>query len=178
MPKATITLSNGTIITIDGSLDEVDRLIKIYKSDNSTNSTAEAKKPSLKSEEKKVRTNSAKTHVDILKIINTMRECDQAENIEKYILDKSNELNRVLLPLYVMAKYHNDETGLTTSEISKVTVKLGVKVSRQNSLRALKFTGPKYIFTDAEQSRFPRYRLNRRGIQYMEKLLIGQETSV
>lgn len=173
MPKATITLTNGTIVTIDGSLEDVNYLVNIY---TPSSSKPQIHKKTAKSKRVKVeRPHSNK--FDALRITNTIHNCDEAEKIEKNILDKPNELNRVLLPLYILEKYLKDESGLTTSEISKVTVKLGVKVSRQNSLRAVKFTGPKYIFSQSEGNRFPRYQLNRRGMKYMDSVISGTAIS-
>lgn len=173
MPKATIALANGTTITIDGTLEDINYLVNIYSPSN-TKPLKNKKLP----KSKKVKSNRPLANkFDVLRITNALHNCEEIEEIEKNILDKPNELNRVLLPLYVLEKHLKDETGLTTSEISKVTIKLGVKVSRQNSLRAVKFTGPKYILSQSEGSHFPRYRLNRRGMKYMESVINGTTSS-
>ncbi|MBI5953473.1 MAG: hypothetical protein HY865_17605 [Chloroflexi bacterium] len=177
MPKATIKLINGTIVTIDGSLEEVNYLINLYKLKDIANTNDKKIVKKAKKKKSPIQTQTSKNKFDVLKIINTLRDCNEADNIEKNVLDKPSELNRVLLPLYILEKHLHDEIGLTTSEISKVAIKLGVKVSRQNSLRAIKFTGPKYVFTDAEGARIPRYRLNRRGVQYMEGVINGTNIS-
>jgi hypothetical protein len=171
MPKATITLTNGTTITIDGALDEINYLMNLYKTKDTTISNNKRTPQKTKKKKRHSSSQISQSKFDVLKIVNTIRDCDEADEIEKNILDKTNELHRVLLPLYILEKYLLDETGLTTSEISKVAIKLGVKVSRQNALRAVKFTGPKYVFTSIEESRYPRYRLNRRGIQYMTNVI-------
>jgi hypothetical protein len=108
--------------------------------------------------------------INLIQIANTIKTCEQAEAIDDYILDKPNEANRVLLPLFIVYEYFDNAFGLTTSEISKVTIELGVKVSRQNCLRALKFTAKSYVLKDGNP---PRYTLNRRGLAFIRSVLSG-----
>jgi hypothetical protein len=100
------------------------------------------------------------------------KKCPEAEVIGRRILDTTNEANRVLVPLYIVHEYLDSAFGLTTSEISEVTIELGAKVSRQNSLRALKFTVPKLVIKQGEP---PRYKIHRRGLIHMKSVLQGEE---
>jgi len=165
MAKASLKLKNGTTINIEGTVEEIKKLIGFYGGSPSP----EVSKPLLNTNPS-VSKKDKPEDKDLLQIVNTIKTCEQAEVIEKYILDKTNEANRALLPLFIIYEYFENAFGLTTSEISKITVELGVKVSRQNSLRALKFTANAYIIKSGNP---PRYTLNRRGVAFMRSLLSG-----
>jgi hypothetical protein len=111
----------------------------------------------------------------LVDIVNLVKTCEEAEAIEKQILDTNSEVNRALLPLYINHKYLNDNFSLKTTQIAKITKDLGIPVTRQNALRALKYKGAKYVMSDdvrkPGQATF--YRLNRRGIQYMRSIIQG-----
>lgn len=47
----------------------------------------------------------------------------------------------------------------------------------QNVMRALKFTGVKYVNKEGPDSFAPRYTLNPQGFQYMRSLIGGEITS-
>jgi hypothetical protein len=55
---------------------------------------------------------------DVAAIIALVKDCDDAEAIEKQILDKTSQVNRTLLPLYVVYKHMNNRFSLTSGEIS------------------------------------------------------------
>jgi hypothetical protein len=176
MVKAIFTLPNGTSVSIDGTPEEVKDLLAFYAEDKKTGKpvTSPHKITEPKPEEKNPIEKKIKPdNTDIEKIVETVKTCPEAESIEKYILDKTNEANRVLIPLYAIHEYFNDAFGLTTTEISKVTTGLGVRVSRQNSLRGannvqgfvVKFGNP------------PRYQINRRGITHIKAVLSGTQTT-
>jgi hypothetical protein len=168
MAKASLTLENGTIVVVEGTIEEIQKLIEYYGGPNSRLQKKTDQQPSVSNT-----TYSEKDIVqnyDLTEIVNTIKSCEQAEGIEKYILDRTNEANRVLLPLFIVYEYFDNSLGLTTSEISRVTIDLGVKVSRQNALRALKFSAKAYTIKSGNP---PRYILNRRGIAFMRSLVSG-----
>jgi hypothetical protein len=168
MARASFTLQNGTTVAVEGTVEEIHKLMEFYGgSVSKTPKKLDIKRPSQPDTTTK---KDGPKEFDLMEIVNTIKSCEQAEDIESYILDKTNEANRVLLPLFIVYEYFDNSFGLTTSEISKVTVELGVKVSRQNSLRALKFSGKAYIIKSGNP---PRYTLNRRGIAFMRSLLSG-----
>jgi hypothetical protein len=170
MAKASFTLQNGTIIEVEGTVEEIHKLIEFYGGsiDNPTKKVNEASPSQTVYTLKRDKLEDS----DLAEVVNTIKTCEQAEVIEKYILDKTNEANRVLLPLFIVYEYFDNAFGLTTSEISKITIELGVKVSRQNVLRALKFSAKAYTIKSGNP---PRYNLNRRGVAFMRAILSGAE---
>jgi hypothetical protein len=117
----------------------------------------------------------APTQQDLATLINHVRTSADAEAIETNILDRTSEINRVLLPLYIAHKHMGDSFGLTTVEIAATTADLGIRVFRQNVLRALTGSGARYVVGDRvrKPGQATRYRLNRRGLQYMKEVLEG-----
>jgi hypothetical protein len=177
MPKASFNLPNGTVVTIDGTPAEVRRLLDFYggkpeqgKRAGRTHSVRTGhKKPSV---EKKISPSR------IAHIVNQIKSCPDAEAIEKNILEKTHEANRVLLPLYVIHEYLGNAFGITTIEISRVTAELGarVRVSRQAALRALvRSPASRYVLEDKARRRgiATRYTLDERGVQYMKSVISG-----
>jgi hypothetical protein len=182
MPKATFTLPNGTVITIDGTAAEVRNLLEFYGGKPEKGKRA-AQKPDAKASRKKSTAKNKIFPARIAHIVNQIKSCPEAEDIEKNILAKTHEANRVLLPLYIIHEYMGNAFGITTIEISKVTAELGarVRVSRQAALRALvRSPASRFVLTDKARRRgiATRYTLDERGVQYMKAVISGtQEVS-
>lgn len=177
MAKATLNLPNGTIVTISGSTGEIQKLLEIYgESDNKLSSATTALLEFQKPTATIPSPTSAK--VNLAEIVTLVKTCKEAESIETQILDKRGEVNRVLLPLYIIHEYINNSFGLTTNEIETVTKDLGIRVSRQNSLRAIKNSGSKYVVSDQVRKAGAKlhYKLNRRGVQYFKSVIARTTT--
>jgi len=177
MAKATIKLNTGTLITIEGTVQEIEELLQIYGG-SAGKVTPEIPKRSTKPKNEpnaSPESTSEESTFDMMEIINLVKTCDEAEVIEKQILDRTSEVNRVLLPLYVIHEYRKNAFGLSTTEIANITTELGIRVSRQNVLRAVKFSGARYVIGDKprKQGSATRYKLNRRGVQYMKSVIAG-----
>lgn len=175
MPKATFTVQNGTHIEIEGTTQEVQDLLDYYlrKGDTSDRIVNVVKNASNSDDPLKIIPKKTKPEEsDIQKIIDTTKTCEDAALIEKYILDQSNEANRVLLALYIIYKYYDNAFGLTTTEISKFTIELGIKIARQNTLRALKNSAKGFVLKSGKPSR---YTLNRRGYSHLTNILEGSK---
>jgi len=177
MPKAVVKLPNGTVVEIEGSPEEVQRLLAFYglptplaKKTKATKSSTGAAAPVAEGSK------DAPTPQDLATLINLVRTSDEAEAIETNILDRTSEVNRVLLPLYVAHKHMNDAFGLTTVEIAAITTDLGIRVFRQNVLRALTGSGARYVVGDRvrKPGQATRYKFNRRGLKYMNQVLEGE----
>jgi hypothetical protein len=173
MAKATLELLDGTIVTIEGTVQEVDKLLQIYNKPGKGEQKSKDSSTNTKTEKKVQSTTLSKDTFNLMDIVNKIKECDEAEAIEKQILDRTSEVNRVLLPLYVIHEHFKNSKGLTTTEIDKVTTELGIRVSRQNALRAVKFSGSRYVIGDKPRKRGTpsRYKLNRRGLIYMKSVI-------
>jgi hypothetical protein len=112
-------------------------------------------------------------NTDLNEIVNLIKSCDEAEAIEKHVLDASSLVNRTLLPLYVVYKYVENRPGLSSGDIETITKNLGVRVKTSNAATRLANNASKYVDGDKvrRKGRAVRYRLNRRGVKYFEGIL-------
>jgi hypothetical protein len=177
--KMCLDVPNGTSITLEGTPDELQKLLANPDASDITVSSSKAKSNGkYKSSTKPDISSNAPPQIiaDILNIVNLAKSCPDAEAIEQNILEnKPSETDRVLLPLYIVHEYLNNAYGLTTVEIAEVMSELGsaAKITRQNALRALtKRQAAKYV--TADKMRKPgsgtRYTLNDRGVQYLKSI--------
>ena len=178
MAKASITLPNGTVVNIEGTPEEVRQLLEFYSGQPSEiQRRRSSKKPaSTKKAGKKKETVSE--GVDCAEIVNLIKECDEAEAIEEQILDRTSQVNRTLLPLYIVHEYLANNHKLTSGEISKVTTDLGIPISQPNASRTLSGTASRYVIGDKVKKKGQpvRYKLSRRGVKYMKAVLEGTES--
>ncbi len=185
MPKASIKLPDGTSVVIEGSPEEVAKLLSLYGGASNTSGTGvssrkkEAKQKRINLNAKgnaKVKGDAGDTF-DLSEIINQIRDCDEAEVIEAKILDKVGQVNRILLPLYIVHEYLDNAHGLTSGEVSKITTDLGVPVQTPNASNTLSGSASRYVIGDIirKQGQPVRYKLSRRGVQYLKGVLEGNK---
>lgn len=175
MAKATFALKNATLITIEGTTAEIQELLDYYENRNDHKLVDDSPQVIEKKDIidlDKTKKKEKPDPDDIQKIVNLIKTCEDAEKIENTILDNPNEANRVLLPLYIIFEFFNNSYGLSTSEISFITVELGIKISRQNVLRALKFSASSYVM---KMGNPPRYTLNRRGVAHIRSVFLTEQ---
>lgn len=176
MAKASFKIPNGANVSIVGTPKEIQEFLALYTG-TTEKSSPPTKEQHAKNEgreistEKKVKPEKA----DVEKIIQLAKTCKEADSIGKYILDQTNEANRVLVPLYIVHEYLDNAFALSTSQISEVTIGLGAKVSRQNALRAVKFSAPGHVIKLSGKS--PRYKIHRRGLAHVKSVIAGEEVS-
>jgi len=185
MIKAAFNLPNGTLVTIEGTQEEVKDLLDHYSGSSLVEqSILDKQKITAKTPKKEAKSNiSSEVTTDTLnQIVNCVKSCPEADAIEKYVLNKeiSSEANRALLPLYIIHEYLNNAFGITTVEISKITTDLGpkIKISRQNVLRALaRSSASKYVLGDKTRKvgTATRYTLNARGVKYIKSILANEK---
>ena len=182
MPKASLTLPNGTVVQIEGTADEVRELLQFY---GSTAPTAVPKREPVPAARK--RKAKGKPSVDpgsgkdtesapnLSEIVNFAKNCDEAEDIEKRILDRASQVDRTLLPLYLVHEHLGNAFGLSSGEVSKITTDLGVPVSQPNASKTLSGTAAKYVIGDKvrKKGQAVRYKLSRRGLQYLQAVIRG-----
>jgi hypothetical protein len=178
MARASITLPNGTVVTIEGTPEEVQKLLEQY----GTVSSHRAKPPRGLAKTRSRRAAAPhpadrqdKPAVDLTAIVNLVKTSDEAEAIESTILDRSSQVNRTLLPLYVVHEYLDASVGLSSGDVSRVTRDLGVPVSQPNASRTLSTTASKYVMGDGVRKKgaVVRYKLSRRGLQYLKAVIGG-----
>ena len=178
MAKATIRLPNGTLVTIEGTPDEVCQLMEFYggKASSPRKSTSRAagdrfKKDTLQKDDK----TAEDSRLSLSEIINLVKNCDIAEAIETNILDKTSQVDRTLLPLYMVHEYLDNKYALTSGDISQITSDLGIPISMANASRTLSGTASRYVIGDKVRKKGQpvHYKLSRRGVHYLKSILAG-----
>jgi len=169
MVHASLTLPNGTTVNIDGNPDEVKKLLDFYGA-----KPKEPEKPPQPGPSR--REVGQETAADLTEIVRLVKDCDEAEAIERNVLNRSSQVDRTLLPLYIVHEYLSNAFSLSSGEISKVTTDLGVPVSQPNASTTLSGTAAKYVIGDRVRKRGQpvRYKLSRRGMQYMQSVIRSQ----
>jgi hypothetical protein len=191
MAKATIQLPNGTTVNIDGTPEEVAHLLGIYGHAQATPPGTKSKRTRSKApvtrRSKGRRTPSSQPKADgnggtglnsaqLTEIVNAVKNCNEADAIEKKILDKTSQVDRTLLPLYSVHEFLDTKHALTSGEISKITTQLGIPISQANASRTLSSTASRYVMSDSVRKKgtASRYTLSRRGQQYLKAVITGQ----
>lgn len=185
--KATMTLPNGTKVDIEGTTDEVEHLLSRLGQLSTSDRTImlpppapikkRARRQRRENQSSKSTMANDRSAVDITAIVNTVKNCDEAESIEETILDKTSQVDRTLLPLYVVHEYMKEKTGLTSGDINRVTRQLGIPISTANASSTLSGTASRYVMADSVRKKggVPvRYTLSRKGVQYMKDILAGK----
>ena len=169
-----LKLENGTTIDVSGSADEIAKVLTLYgaapraKTANLGKARQNTKQPAKNNGE-------PGNEVDLSAIANTINDCDDSDELEKYVLDKLDVMNRVLMCLYINDKYFDSEPQLTTGEISKILNQLGIPISTPNVSIAISRKAKSYVMADGVrmQGSIVRYSINRRGQKYFEEVLTG-----
>jgi len=176
MAKANINLPNGTKVEIEGTSEEVKHLLEFYGECNRP-PEIKKKKINLDSPNGK-KTRIMKDQVDLSEIVNLIKSCDEAEAIESRILDRISQVDRTLLPLYIVHEYLKNNYPLTSGDISKVTTDLGIPLAIANVSRTLSNTASKYVIGDKVRKRGQpvRYKMSRRGVQYLKGVIQGSSS--
>lgn len=177
MVKAVINLKNGTEIIIDGSTEEVKSLLDYYGGHSDQKEEIKTKKKSVKKAKPSNKKNEEEAHeiMDMSEIVNLVKNCDDAEAIELKILDRASQVDRVLLPLFIIHEHLDNYSGLSSGDISLITRDLGVPVSQPNASRTLTGSASKYVMADGVRKKGTKltYKLSRRGVTYIKGVIGG-----
>lgn len=187
MAKATLTLPNGTVVGLEGTPEEVHRLLEVYSGGAAPPAPATRNRHEVgRRARKRVRratqpsataqSEEEKEGADLNGIVNLVKNCDDADGIESNVLDRASQVDRTLLPLYIVHEELGNKFGLTSGEISKITTELGVRVTQPNASRTLSGVASRYVMGDKVRKKGQpvRYRLSRRGVQYMKDVIRGK----
>ncbi len=177
MAKANIVLPNGTKVSVEGTPDEVKQLLEFYGGGGSPIQQRPAGKRKVKKKTKTAASgkSGADENIELSEIVNLVKTCDEAELIETQILDRTSQVDRTLLPLYIVYEHLDNSHGLTSGDISRITTDLGIPISTANASRTLSNTASKYVIGDKVRKKGQpvRYKLSRRGIQYIKGVITG-----
>lgn len=176
MVKASLELSNGTKVIIEGNTQEVNQLLSFY-GDYKLKDKKENEKASKRIGQKKLKKKD-KDVFDLAEIVNLVKECDEADVFESEILDRTSQVDRALLPLYIVHEYLKNKVGLTTGEISTINSELGIPISVSNVSHTFKGSAKGYVISDAirKRGRRVRYKLSRRGLKHLKTILRGAQS--
>ena len=179
MAKATLTLQSGTTVVIEGTPEEIHRLLLLHGGGDSPQSSPVQRPARKKTSREKALTGKSEPadQPDLTQIVNLIKTCDEAEAIEEQILDRTSQVNRILLPLYIVHEHLGNAFGLTSGEIHKITTDLGIPISTPNASRTLSGTASRYLMGDSvrKKGRPVRYNLQRRGVQYLKSVIAGDQ---
>ena len=164
MAKAYLILPNGTKVEIDGSPEEIKKILGAH-------GAAESRP----SPDKQVVKAGAKA-TNLTDIVNMIKTCKEADLIGKNILDRISQVDRVLLPLYITESHFQGDSGITSGEISKILAQLGIGIHAPNISNTLSSTASKYVLGDKIRKRGQpvRYRISRKGLDYINSAIKGK----
>jgi hypothetical protein len=176
MAKATIKRRDGAIVTLEGSPEELKRLLTL---DEHPGEQFNAQ-PRAKGKKDVARTNpkdKEKDTPDLTAIVKLIKTCKEAAAIENNILDRSSQVDRTLLPLYINHVYLDDKYSLTTGDISKVLKDLNIRITQPNASKTFSGVASKYILGDTRKVwGVPvHYKLSRRGAAYLKEVISGKQ---
>lgn len=175
MVKSTINLPNGTIITFEGSPEELKDVLSLYNTNSSVIGKEKKNIPKEKAEEtgQSSISDSGEKKDYIMAIVNAIKNSDNVDEIEKNILDKASQVDRTLLPLYIAGRDFDNKFSLTSNDIYKVIKELGIGMALPNISKTLKNTALKYVIADkmTKKGESTPYKISRKGEQYIEDIL-------
>jgi hypothetical protein len=178
MAKATLKYSSGAVVTVEGTPEEVHRLINLHSGEVKTDAKSDGndKKKIAEKRPPKADEKEEGDKPDLADIVNMVKNCDEAEELEKNILDRASQVDKTLLPLYVVHEYKGNKFGLTSGDISKITAELGVRIKIQNVSKTLSTTASRYVMGDKvrKMGHSVHYKLSRRGLLYMKEIISGK----
>jgi hypothetical protein len=180
MAKVSLTLPTGAFANLEGTPEEITELFQFFGGEGPHTPKriapvrgkgapkGQPHKPNPSGEE-------ADQKLDLNEIITLAKDCDEAEAIEKQILDRAARVDRTLLGLYLVHEYLENAHGLTSGDVAKITRDLGISISQPNASTVLSGTASKYVIGDKVKvsGRPVRYKLSRRGVKYMKDVLAG-----
>ena len=180
MAKASIRLPNGTSVLIEGTTEEVRQLLEFYGQAGGPPAKPKrqpaGRKPSRPRKAPPVSDDSTETdRPNLAEIVNLVKNCDETEAIEAQVLDRTSQVNRILLPLYIVHEHLDNAFGLSSGDINKITVDLGIPIKSPNVSKTLASSASRYVMGDKvrKSGRATRYKLSRRGLKYFNSVLKG-----
>lgn len=175
MAKAIVKLASGAVVNIEGTASEIKELLSFY-GEPLREKQVLSKGHALRQTSIKAPPADKTENISIHEIVKHIKDCDEADDIETRILDTISQVNRILLPLFVVQKHLGAKQGLTTGDISAITKELGIPIHIANVSNALKGSAARYVIGDKVRRKGQpvRYMLSRRGIKYLDNVIKGK----
>ncbi|MGA2916865.1 MAG: hypothetical protein ABSE89_12645 [Sedimentisphaerales bacterium] len=112
---------------------------------------------------------------DIAKFVGQIKDSKIYEQVEKNIIDKRNQLAKILMCLY-FAREFLETPYLTTGQIEAITNELNIKVEIANASNVIKKNQKYFTGKTVRKRGLPvPYKLNRLGEKAFEKMLNGEK---
>jgi hypothetical protein len=176
LPKTTVTLPSGTVITVDGTVEDIERIISA--------ATASTVMGSGREQVSRMQTSSSvapdkqtdepvESELNLVELVHLAKTCNEAESIAKHVLDKRSVVNKILLPLYLVHEHKSNSHGLTSGQISRVLKELGTPIDVRNVSTSLSGQARGFVTGDKVRVRGQAvsYKMIRRGVQYFKETL-------
>lgn len=176
MAKASLKLPNGTAVQVEGTPEEIRKLLAFYGGSTDRVGTAPPRAGSTTKKGNAASSGAEKDREpDIIEIVNLIKESDEAAAIEKHILDRTSSVDRTLLPFYVVHEQLHDTFGLTSGDINRVLKELGVPIATSNIAHTLSGSASRYVIGNRPRTKgVPvRYKLSRKGLLYLKSVIAG-----
>jgi hypothetical protein len=172
MVKSTIKLENGTVITVEGSVEEVSRLMSVYGKPNGGTVSGD-QKVSAPPKKKEVASDNPDGKIDTISLVNATKDADDYEQIEKNIFDKASQVDRVLLPIFIAERKFGNDATLTSNDVYKFLKEFGINMALPNISKTLSGPAKNYVMGDSVRKKgaSTSYRISRKGKQYIEQIL-------
>jgi hypothetical protein len=169
--KASFTLPNGTKVEMDGTPDDVQRVLATFSPSNVGERAAAP--PSLGLPKTKSETGSDSESAEAITemaIVNRLKE-DEALAWLHEVVDSRDMTRRVLLPHYVASEVDSRAEGVTSGFISRVYTELGVRIAQANISTELSGKAKKFVLADVVRRKGApvRYKISRAGRSYLEQ---------
>src|SRR5262245_21002293 len=112
MAKASLKLPNGTVVTLEGTPEEVKHLLELCGGERAEASTAKPgtrpRKQRSRAREQRQPTERGEGKPDLNEIVTLVKNCDETGAIESQILDRAAQVDRTLLPIYIVHEHLNN----------------------------------------------------------------------
>ena len=174
MAKASLTLPDGTRVIVEGSPEEIQKIISLHRpTPTEVEETKPTSKRHIQNKKEKV---SGKEETDLPSLVNAAKSCKEFDQIEANILDRSSVVDRLLLPLYIAHEYVSEQLALTSGEIAKFLSQFSVNIAQPNIAKNLSSTASRYVIGDTirEKGKPVRYRISRKGLTYLKSVIKGK----
>lgn len=174
MAKASMTLPDGTTVVVEGSSEEIQKIISPHRP-----AQMEAKETPPPNKEKHIKkkiSRSESGEPDLAALINTTKTCREFDSIEANVLDRSSVVDRLLLPLYIAHEYVSEHLALTSGDITRYLSQFSVNIAQPNVAKNLSSSASRYVIGDTirVKGKATRYRISRKGLSYIKSVIKGK----
>lgn len=114
---------------------------------------------------------------EIARLVNRFKSLDSYGRLAKLVLHEKDILNRIIAVLALYRAEYGDTAGVTSGEIARFYLQLGVKLNVPTISTALGARANQHVISDSERQKgaIMRYRLSRQGVGLAAQLGIAVE---